>query len=281
MSWDEIYDVKKPAAGSNSRDSVMLKSRDQRFAGEKKYHICAFNIGANLLKVLNWDEHTVLKFIWGKEDHLGLLRIARILNRDVTGWSPKIQASSGLGVIKNKALPRGIVNEVERSVVLQHALRADERQEGLLLLEVLLPQDFYIVGTQVACLEGGTSVPLPQLEPPAPSVSPPTPRAETPAPSVNPTPPAPGRQTSSSTRVRAESPLEPTDNAWMNVGGFISTDQLCKYVRIALGDGAVIIDRNTIEFNGNRVSAQVVLTYANNARSKKTPKQPLFYLKND
>ena len=250
MSWDELDD-EATLIQTVEKHSVVLRTRDRVLKGKTLYHYFKLTLGTDVLKKLKWKKDTTVKFLWGKDEHLGLLKIAPVLTGS-TIWKIRFYANNS-GSIVNKVLPKDIVKS-DRNLELTYRIVTDPRSQEYYNLEIKLPDDFYInnAGAQVKfetpIVQKNTAQKPEVVAPEIPKINKPV-----------------------------KVPIEPEDNSYMSQGGFITLEQLCKYVRIGIGDRASVISGDTVEFNGNCVGSKIVLDYANQERGRK--KLPLFYLK--
>lgn len=253
--WEEISSkAKAPSALGIGRNAIILRTRNRMMHQKKIHFVCNFHIGQNLLHQLSWTEETKLKFQWGKNEALGLVRICQILTSGHTGWSPKIYMA-GYGVISTHALPfHNEINEQEYTAEIEYALRNDERQDGLLLLELKLPPNFYKYKDLL--LDQPVKV-IPQIT------------EDVVVPKKIPLPSKPIIELPPSIPRLQNNTKNDDDNKFMSKGGIVTIEQICKYIRVGMGDSASYIDNSTIELNGTRVATRIALSYANNDRKQK------------
>lgn len=306
--WDEIYDPGLAATVRVDKNAVLIKTKERLFSITSTHYILQMAIGADVLKALNWTTSTKVKFQWGKNASLGMLRVAAIVNELAGGWNLKI-CKAGYASVNNKALPKDIVNKIERiDVELQYSIVEDSRETACKILELRLPDDFYLSGPAPQLVKpvlsvGNISAPTPAVtfdnqpkidlsKAPQPEIELP-PLRPLPPPKVK-TPPPPHQpqrthilaakstdkmaaalaptQTDDSKRE----PLTVYDKAVAN-GGPISIHDLCRWLKIYNGDQASVIGQ-LVEINDVQMNQTKALAYANDLRVKAN--KPIFSLRN-
>jgi hypothetical protein len=293
MSWDEIYDEGLSSSVKVGRSEVLLKTHTRIFGENTKHYLFMLGVGADVLAELGWTAETKIKYQWGRDENLGALRIAVIKNAEAGGWPVKV-CKAGYASLSNKALPKN-VNKAERAdVSLLYGIVDDPRDANLKVLQLTLPEDFYLEGPKAPA-----TTPTPPKE--ALKESPKSP-AQQPAglgeqPSVIPPPPPPGKPTAPppvsartalpDRRKTPEPPPPPppaipdsrADQRFNNLcieGGDITPEELCRYLTIREGDKAKLINDRSIEINGDTMNFANAASYVN--RLRKAADKPFFRL---
>lgn len=291
MSWDELDNDVQTSNYSVARTSVILKTKNRRLRDKILHYFITILIGRDIVRKLGWTKETRLKFQWGTDENLGMVRIACILN-DATGWKPCI-FKSGHAMIQNKALPNH-VNMIERHGEISYSIEKDIRKDDLFLLKLKLPIDFYLNNKQgINCTEdsflNAASLKISSIKSKEPyqmgsfsaltkseidtlnridsvtkDVSQQTHKISS---SKN--------NTHSKTDSKYSAPMLEYDQA-VKKGGPITIENLCRFIRIYIGDSLTKIGMTTYTLNETIFNDSEILNYANQYRIKKN--QPIFSL---
>lgn len=251
MSWDEIYNHKKPTihdAEAEKARSVYVSGSNKQVRNRAASYLLSYTIGSVVMRDLGFAKDTHLKFQWGSRDLLGKLRIVPVHNEDVSGWYPRVTAKKH-GIIYSTTYPSTILTRDRPITKVSHVILDDPRDTGLKILEIQLPNDFYKSTETTPVGRSKIYVPNEVLRPVVAVTS---------------------QSLSKNER------LERDYQNLMVVGGLISIETLCMFLRRQSGDSCRVVDDKFISLNDHNVPYRFALNKANEIRHNN--KQPLFTL---